>query len=254
MTTIATIITDAYRETNLIARGATESVGEQTEALRLLERYIDSLFGNEVGANVQEMLFGQNANIDATTYNNEFQNFVERLYLPAGYRLKLNLDAPKTIKLPPNPQEGDLFGIVDASHNLASYPFTIVGNGSHIQGNNSLILNANGYSAMWFYRADKSNWKRITDLQTTDESPFPKAFDDLLIIGLAMRLDPRNGLNLSDISMMRYNNVLSKFRARYSPVKEKPSEWALSSIDGSQRYLRRYGFDGEFERGTIFPY
>lgn len=254
MTTIATIITDAYRETNLIARGATESVGEQTEALRLLERYIDSLFGNEVGDNVQEMLFGQNANIDPTTYNNEFQNFVERLYLPAGYRLKLNLDAPKTIKLPPNPQEGDLFGIVDASHNLASYPLTIVGNGSHIQNANSLILNTNGYSAMWFYRADKSNWKRITDLNTTDESPFPKAFDDLLIIGLAMRLDPRNGLNLSDISMSRYATVLKKFRARYSPVKEKSIDWALARIDGNRRYRRGYSIEGEFDRGTIFPY
>jgi hypothetical protein len=254
MSTIATIINDAYRETNLIARGASENAVGQEEALRLLNRYIESLFGNEIGDNVQEMLFGQNSNIDPTTYNNEFQYFVENWYLPVGYRLKLNLDETKTIKLAPNPQDGDLFAIVDASHNLASYPLTIQGNGSHIQGATQFIANTNGYSAIWFYRADKANWKRVTDLLLTDESPFPKAFDDLLIIGLAMRLDPRNGLNLSDISMSRYANVLKKFRARYSPAKEKSVDWALARIDGNRRYRRGYSVEGEFERGTILPY
>lgn len=253
MTTIETIITDAYRETNLIARGATPSAGEQTEALRLLERFIQSLFGNEAGDNVEEMLFGRNANIDSITYNNEFETFVQQYYLPTGYRLKLNLSEPKTVKLDPKPQDGDMFSVVDASNNLATFNLTIDGNGSRIEGSTDLVLNTNGYAATWFYRADIANWQRVTDLTLVDNSPFPKEFDDLLIIGLAMRLDPREGRGLGDLTMSRYANVLRKFRARYSPVQERGLDWALARIDGQQRrFSRGYSLDGEFERGSIF--
>lgn len=253
MTLISTIITDAYRETNLIARGSTENSGEQTEALRLLNRCIEALFGNEAGDPLEDMLFGRNPNIDEAVYDNEFELFIRRWFMPPGYRLKLNLSAPETIKLYPNPEDGAMFSIVDASNNLATNNLTIDGNGSLIEGQTDLVLNTNGYSATWFYRADKGNWQRITDLEATEESPFPKAFDDLLIIELAMRLDPRNGNNLSQISMARYGNMLKKFRARYTQVTEKPLDWALARINGQQRrYLQGYSIEGEFERGSIF--
>ena len=115
MTTIATIIADAYRETNLIARGASLTTSEEEEGLRLLERFILSLFGNEAGDNVEERLYGQNANIDSSTYNNDFEQFVDRYYLPTGYRLKLNLNEAKTIKLDSQPLDGAMFSIIDAS-------------------------------------------------------------------------------------------------------------------------------------------
>lgn len=255
MTLISTIITDAYRETNLIARGATETSGEQTEALRLLNRCIESLFGFEAGDPLQEMLFGRNQNIDEAIYDNEFELFIRRWYMPAGYRLKLNLGEPSTIKLFPNPEDGAMFGVVDASNNLSTNNFTIDGNGSLIEGQTELVLNTDGYSGVWFYRADKGNWQRITDLEAVDQSPFPRAFDDLLILELAMRLDPRNGSALSQLSMSRYGNMLKKFRARYSQVKERPLDWALARINGQQRrYLQGYSVEGEFERGSIFRF
>ena len=252
MTTVAQIITDAYRETNLIARGSSETAGEQTEALRLLNRYIDGLFGNEAGDPLEDMLYGQNSNIDPSLYNNDFETFVDSWYLPAGFRLKFNLSSPKTIRLTPNPENGAVFGVVDASNNLSTYPVIIDGNGSLIEGATDITLNTDGYSGVWFYRSDRANWQRVTNLTTTDESPFPSEFDDLLIIGLAMRLDPRNGNGLSPMSMSRYQEVLKKFRGRYSQVVEKSMDWALRRINGQRRNRNSYSLQGEFERGNSF--
>jgi hypothetical protein len=252
MTAISTIISDAYRETNLIARGASPNTSEEQEGLRLLNRFIQSLFGNEVGDNLEEALIGNNSNIDTSTYNNEFELFVDNNFLPPGYRLKLNLDEAKTIKLDPRPEDGDMFGVVDASNNLATYNLTLDGNGSRIEGNTDLTLNISGYSATWFYRADKANWQRVTNLTATDESPFPEAFDDLLIIGLAMRLNPRNGPPLSEMSLTRYANVLRKFKARYSLVQARRPDLALLLTSGQRGFGRGYSLTGEFERGSIF--
>lgn len=253
MTLISTIIADAYRETNLIARGSTPSTGEQEEGLRLLDRYIESLFGNEVGDNLEDQLFGNNSNIDTSTYNNNFENFVKNWFLPDGYRLKLNLSSAETIKLDPNPEDGARFGIVDASNNLSTYNLTIDGNGSRIEGATDLVLSTDGSSDTWFYRADEGDWKRVTNLALDSESPFPKEFDDVLIIGLAMRLSPRNGPGLKQETVSHYQRILSKFRARYSQVQQKPVEWALLELNRrNRRYNRRYSFNGEFERGSIF--
>ena len=49
MTTVSQLITDAYRESNLIAVNSSPTSPEQTEALRLLNRVVKSLFGNEMG-------------------------------------------------------------------------------------------------------------------------------------------------------------------------------------------------------------
>jgi len=249
MTTIAQIITDAYRETNLIARGSTETVEEQAEGLRLLDRYIQSLFGNEAGDNLQEMLYGLN-NVDPGTYNNEFENFIQSWFVPTGFRLKLNLTQPVTLRLDPQPEDGSMFGLVDASNNLSTNSVTIEGNGSLIGNQTSVTINTDGAHEVWFYRADRGKWMRVTNPDLTDESPFPREFDDLLIIGLAMRLDPRNGAGISDMSMLRYQNVLKKFRARYSLVRQKPLDWSLSRIQGHRRFSKGYSIAGEFERGS----
>lgn len=251
MTTIAQLITQGYRESNLIARGATESAGEQAEGLILLGNYILSLFGNEAGDPLVPVLYGVNSNVDKSNYNDSFETYVNDWYIPPGYLVKLNLDNPKTVRLKPNPEDGATFGIVDASHNLSTNPLTILGNGSHIQGATQRVININGYSAVWFYRADKANWHRVTNLLVTDESPFPKEFNDLLSIGLAMRLDPRNGDGISQLSVSRYNEVMSKFKAKYSQTREMGLDWALSRLDGDRFFRRVYTIEGEFERGNI---
>lgn len=252
MTLISQIITDAYRELNLIGKTETPTTEETAEGLRLLNRHIEGLFGNEAGDPLMDMLYGENANVDSGTYYNDFERFVERWYLPSGFRLKLNLENSDTIKLTPNPENGARFGIVDASNNLSTNTFTLDGNGSLIEGVTDLTINTDGFSGEWFYRSDKATWQRYTGLLETDESPFPVEFDDLLIIGLAMRLDPRNGSGINPLSLQTYRTVRGKFRARYTQQQERALDPALSRIEGQRRFRRGYSLEGEFERGSIF--
>ena len=46
-TLVSQIIEDAYREANLIAVGESPTTAQQTEGLRLYNRFITSLFGND---------------------------------------------------------------------------------------------------------------------------------------------------------------------------------------------------------------
>jgi hypothetical protein len=252
VTVLSQIITDAYRELNLIGKSETPTTEESTEAMRSLNRYIQGLFGNEAGDPLMDMLFGDNANVDSATYYNDFETFVKSWYLPAGFRLKLNLDQAETIKLTPNPENGARFGVVDASQNLGTFNFTLQGNGSRIENATSLTLDGStGTSFEWFYRSDTANWHRITDLTEVDESPFPEEFDDLLVIGLAFRLDPKHGAGVNQFSINTYNQTLKKFRARYSQVQERAPDLALSRMD-QRRQRRGYSLENEFERGSIF--
>lgn len=251
MTLISTIITDAYREPNLIAAGTTETATETAEGLSRLNRYIRSLMGSEVGDPLIDMPYGNNANIENVYRQTDFERAIEQWHVPKNYRLKLNLSEAKTLRLPPNPEDGARLGVVDASNNLSTYNLTLDGNGSRIENGLEVVLNTDGYSAEWFYRTDTANWARVTDLVTSDQSPFPDEFDDLLIIGLANRLDPLNGASLSVASQQRYFEVMKKFRARYSQIQEKAVDEALCHITGRRMYTRGYSLDGEFEKGSI---
>ena len=56
MTIASVIITDAYRESNLIPVGQSETTAEQTEALRRLNRIIDRLISTAAGELVYDWL------------------------------------------------------------------------------------------------------------------------------------------------------------------------------------------------------
>jgi hypothetical protein len=49
LTLVSEIITDAFRQSNLVAVGTTPTTEETTEALRYLNRIVKSVFGNEAG-------------------------------------------------------------------------------------------------------------------------------------------------------------------------------------------------------------
>lgn len=56
MTTATVILQDIFREGNLIAAGASPSTAEQTEALAVLNRVVDGVFGFEMGENLSDWL------------------------------------------------------------------------------------------------------------------------------------------------------------------------------------------------------
>lgn len=248
MALISEIVTDAYRETNRIAAGQTETTAEQTEAVRLLNRYISALLGNELGAPLDSVLFGEN-NVDANSVDYELYNGILRWFVPQNQRLICNLTEAKEINLFPYPEDGCRFAVSDASGNLSSNNLTIRGNGNTIEDSASVVLNTDGIDRQWFYREDIANWVRVSELTATDTLPFPSEFEDMFVIGLAMRLVGRQGRPLSNESVAIYNQLLRKFKSRYKQTQQIPLEEALRYMTGDRRLDNAFSRDGAFERG-----
>jgi hypothetical protein len=215
MTTLASsIITDAYRESNIIPMGNTPTTNQQTEALGRLNTLLHSTLGNEVGDALYELIIG-GSNSQAELLND---------YIPDNTRLVLNLAAATTFKLDPYPFEGQRLAIVDVLGNLATYPLTLSGNGHQIEGVSSLVLSTNSYTGQWIYRGDVGGWVKFSTLLLTDQIPFPTRFDDYFITMLAMRLNPRYGQSMAPESLEALKRARSQIRSFYHAYVEVRSD------------------------------
>lgn len=258
MTTVSQIITDAYRECNLIAISATPTTAEQSEALRLLNRLVLSVLGYELGQQFQPVAIGDNG-IESPQGFPWYGNIpAGEWWVPMNHRLIVNQTQANTIDLHPEPQDGARLGVVDASGNLATYNLTLRGNGRTIEGASSVTLSTNSLRRQWFYRADLGDWVVVADLALDDDFPFPEEFDDFFIIMLAMRLNPRHAQQLMPESQAAFTRSRSQFRARYNNKRQMHSEIGLLRLS-QQSYpdnsYDEYGFydtTDKFLRG--YPY
>ena len=252
MTTVRTIIKDAYRESNLIPEEQELSAAQFTEGLRILNRLVQSVTYNELGDPLMTINVGDN-NVEVAHYYSTdlYEQFVEDYFVPKNSRLVLNLENPLTVNLHPKPEDGTFFEVVDASNNLATHNVTINGNGRRIESNTTLTLNTNGTSDTWFYRNDTSNWHRITSLESGDDFPFPTAFDDMFIIALAMRLAPRNGAALTGETIEAFRRARSQFRSRYKQRTEMSVDEALLRLPSENRAQIFTDDNRRFDKGSI---
>lgn len=235
------IIKDAFREANILAITQTPSLDEQNEALRLLNRYIKSILGNEAGDKLQSFAIGT-GNI-ATVGPLPIYTFTQPNYTPLNARIMANITGPLTLNLHPNPQDGSRFGVVDATGNFSTYNLTLVGNGRLIDNVLTATLSTNSLKKEWFYRADLGSWMTVTDLTLTDIFPFPEEFEDLFVLSLATRINPRNGAVMDDQTLMNFKRQRSLFKARYSQTLEQPSEDALVRLTGTRLNRQFSGTD-----------
>lgn len=232
MTLVHEIIKDAFREANLISITQSPTLDEQAEALRLLNRFVRSIFGVEAGEKLQSLAVGSN---NVTTTNSlPTYTVTGEAYVPLNARLLINTTAPLTVNLHPDPEDGARFAVVDASGNFATNNVTVSGNGRRIAGSLTAVLNTNSLKKEWFYRADLGDWQVISDLGLNDVFPFPLEFEDLFVIGLATRLNPRNGASIEEQAMLNYRRQRSLFRARYSQSLQQDSEDGLIRLTGTR--------------------
>lgn len=232
MALVHEIIKDAYREANLIPITQNPTVDEQTEALRLLNRFVRSIFGNEAGDKLQSIAVGSN-NV-TTTGSLPIYTFTGTSYVPLNTRLMANIVAATAINLHPDPEDGSRIAVVDASGNFNTYGLTLVGNGRTVAGASTTTLTTAGLKREWFYRADLGDWQVISDLGLNDTFPFPMEFEDLFVIGLATRLNPRNGVAIDEQAMMNFRRQRNLFRSRYSQSIQQASEEGLVKLTGSR--------------------
>jgi len=190
MTLVSQIITDAYRQGNLVPIGLVPTAEQSAEALRYLNRIVQSSLGSEIGEPLIALPVGNEGYSRPSGYPPVDFIGDSEWFVPGNTRLMLNLSSPTSVYLTPNPEDGARFGVVDDLNNLATNPLTIYGNGHRIAGGTSALLNDNGFYGDWMYRADLGQWLRALPLNPSDEFPLPAEFDDYYITLLAIRLNP----------------------------------------------------------------
>ena len=242
MTLVSAIVTAALRETNLIGSGVEPTEVEKTETLARLQSLVLSVRGNEAGEGLAAMALGRH-DIQSPAgypwYSNELPG---RVFVPVNTRLMLNLTGDGTVYLSPVPRDGARMAVTDVSQNLSTYPLTIYGNGRSIEGDEAITLDEDGLVREWFYRNDLGNWMKVTDLELDDEFPFPPEFDDMFIIMLAARMNPRYGQTLDPASQQMMVRSRTQFRARYRQNRRVGSESGLLRTTGEQRYWNRTSY------------
>lgn len=228
MTTARSIITDAFREVNIIPIGQEPTENELTEGLRRLNTYIDSLFGVDLGEFMRDWPVTRNFTAPdfRLTPLGEFDQAIPdniRIYPPTNARLVTGLAKPLRVYLFPQPQDGARLAVADIGSTAA---LTLDANGRRISGARSLTFTPSpSVIRNWFYRADKAEWVEIVELGLDDELFFPAEFDDLFITGLAIRLAPRFGQRAGRETIAVQERMGRKLKLRYAQTEARAGKY-----------------------------
>lgn len=215
MTTVASIIQSALRETNLIPLGSTPTAPQLAEGFSLLSTIVAGVLGNEAGENLSSFPLGQEGIVSPSGYPWWSNSLPGNIFVPFNVRVMCNLTGPGTINLHPKPHDGARMGVVDVNHTFNTHPLTINGNGRAIEGQEQMVYNTAGLIKQWLYREDLGNWVTVLPLDVAGDMPWPPEFDDMFIIMLAMRLNPRFGQVMHPASVEALKQAMMKFSARY---------------------------------------
>jgi hypothetical protein len=121
MTIVSQIIADGYRESNLIPINGTPSTDQTSEALRLLNRLVSSVYGNEAGDQLNPLPIGNN-NISKPSGYPYYNVPSGDWFVPLNSQLVLNTTVATSVWLHPMPEDGSRFSFIDKSSNLATFP------------------------------------------------------------------------------------------------------------------------------------
>lgn len=241
MTTTTAIITDAFRESNLIMEGQVPSTAQQTEALSRLSSMVAGVFGFDVGEQLQDWMVG-------TLGQDQFEvrgwSEIEWRNPIPNSRLLLNHSAAQTIYLPYAPEDGSRIQAIDLTGTLSTRPITLDGNGRLIEGARTLLLNTDNLNRTWIYNEHDAEWRVVSTIALDAEMPFPPEFDDYFIIRLAARLNPRYGRSLNDLSIARLNEVSEQLQARYRQKRPMPAPTAVRNLRGPLENFRERDWGG----------
>lgn len=256
MTSVVSIISSALRETNLTPLGVPPSAAQQAEAFYLLSNIVSGVLGNKAGEGLSPLPLGQEGIDSPSGYPWWSNSLPANVFVRSNTRLMLNLTGEGYVYFDPAPHDGARMGIVDCSNNLDICPLTIYGNGRKIDADFDVTLTTPGMTKEWVYREDIGTWVTVIPLELNGEMPWPSEFDDMFIILLSLRLNPRYGQVIHPASMETLKNVQQNFSARYSQwTTQMPSEDGLLYLTNinNRNLLRRYG-DPSNQFNSGYPY
>lgn len=243
MLTASEIVKQAFREGNILALNTPIKDDQETEALTLLNSFITSLYGFELG----EFAFDWPVPPSATSpiharfplqpANQKLQSDVWP-YPPGNVRILLALTDDTQLFLDENPNDGarvELVNVGDAS----SFNLTLNGNGRLVKGAATSVDTPGNFAGQrLLYRADLGDWTLVTTLTAADFSPFPAEYDDLLAIGLVKRLFSRYGRSMTVDLSDTFKRLMRRMKAQYrqptgSPV-AKPNPFRSPAANASR--------------------
>lgn len=259
MTTVASIIQSALRETNLIPLGVNPTQDQLDEGFNLLSTIVAGVLGNEASEQLNPFPLGH-GNIESPVGYPWWSNSLPgNIFLQTNTRVMCNLTAEGFINLHPRPHDGARMGIVDVGNSFDVSPLTVFGNGRNIEGETEMTYDDVGTIREWFYREDLGGWVVVSPLDIGGNMPFPPEFDDMFIIKLAMRLNPRYGQVIHPASDAALKEAQSKFSSRYTQsTTQAPSEDGLLYLTNYYRFYgrfanRQYGDPADYFNSG-FPY
>lgn len=241
MTTCSSLITDAYRESNLIPVGKTPTAAEQAEALTRLNALVASVFGEEMGENLQDWPvpipqrtapaaanfpqlpypMGLDGNLygvpSGSNISNEFAQ-----YPPKNSRIIFG-GVTGTVYLPEAPDDGSRIACVQGSgagdSGVVGAILTLNGNGRTIEltpTKTFTFASPATASVQWVYHASKGDWSKVSfTMALSDDIGFPIEIDDYWVTSLAIRLAGRYGKTVSQETSQTYLRMNKKVKAKY---------------------------------------
>ena len=263
MTTARDLITLAFREANFNNSVGALSAEELSEGLILLQSTVDSLFGLVVGTKLTpwyipfpQRVSSVAANAPAYPGEKSLSQHGDETLPPANTRLMFrNTDAPATVFLQYQPDDGAVLEYVDVGH---TENVILNANGAlfGLEGSVDEIIIEAVFPAgrnpprRWAYRGDYGSWLALTDIGLDTVFPFPRAFDDYFVMFLAIRLSPRFGSEPRQVTVLRFQQMEGFIRNSYLQSKEQMSRIPGGSLT-SQAYGNGFGrLSGGFGHGT----
>lgn len=255
MTLVSQLITDAYREGNLIAVGKTPTTDEKTEALGRFNSFMLGLYGYDLGENLVDWQVPGKlrtapvaADFPQLPYPSESLGFFEPLplaadatndvwpYPPQNSRIVFGGTSNVTVYFTSQPNDGARMAFV--ANGDATGTITLDGNGRTIEGATSQAYSAPYAARQWLYRADLGDWVVVTTLALTDQCPFPAELDDLWVCGLAIRLAPRYGKQIHEGTAAAFAAAKKTMKTRYKQAMKTvygaqnlPPSWQSYSVN-----------------------
>jgi hypothetical protein len=242
VTTMQPIITQGYRELNLVKSGEILAGARLDEGLVLLQNVIEIAICGDAGENLRDWPLGDFGRQSLNRYNLPTQIYANP---KINCRLLALNEAAMTVYMPFTPSDGTVMQIVDPYSRLAAFPVTLDGNGRTIEDASSVVLDVDGTDRRWIYRADLGKWLRLTDLDLADESPFPKKYDFYLSIELALRLSGRTGRAVTQASALVYKKLRERFVNQYLQSDILERNWDFDS-----EFMSRQSFDRGWDGGS----
>lgn len=237
MTTARALVTQAFREGNIIPIGRAPTDPEFAEGLVRLNRYIEGVYGHELGenladwiapspqrtapvaANFPQLPYPTSVDFSATAYplaNDASLNVTP--FPPKNSRIVWG-GVAMTVWFPEQPDPGTRMALVQGSgvgdSGTPGAQLVLDGNGRTIEGAPQQNFANPVEPRQWLYREETGDWVAAVPLGLDDECPFPSEFDDLWVVMLAMRLAPRFGKTTAPETQAIAAKMLGKLKARY---------------------------------------